>query len=405
MNLDDHARQAADRLRANDPTPSAVAATHDLVLGESAGRRRRQRAARVGLAAVAAVGALGVAAIAMSNPGAPRPDDATGTTTTTPSPLDLMPSSPIDGKASWRFPVVVEQQSGLHDGDTVTVYGRGFTPNSSVGLVMCGAEADVDGAGVGGCDLSAPEGQGAFDHVTYGNANEAGDVIASFQVRRFIDTPVGGRIDCQSAAERCLIAVAQVSDYDRSGGSYVNFADAPPFPTSALTVAPTTDLTPGTAVQVDITDWMPKRPVRLELCRGDTCQTLQDGAADEAGAFRATVVVPNAVIDSQRDGAEPTACGGDCVLRATGIGVAGASSQPFPDPVPLTFTDAPTVTAPVPTTTTVPPETTVPGSESTVECTGAIGESQVCVHQDPDGGTHTEIVPGTHATATTAPGA
>lgn len=64
----------------------------------------------------------------------------------------LTPASPIDGKATKRHPVRVTPDTGLVDGQQVTVTGSEFPPNADIGVVMCtNAAATI---GVDACDIS-----------------------------------------------------------------------------------------------------------------------------------------------------------------------------------------------------------------------------------------------------------
>ena len=154
---------------------------------------------------------------------------------------------------AWRLPVVVQPQSGVHDGEAVTVYGRGFEPGEQLGIVQCTSEADTNASGVNACQLAAYGQSTGFGAVTYASASNEGTVVAKFVVRRYVVTPEGGRVDCLSAAERCLIGVGAVANYDRSGGTYVAFADAPPFAEPAVSVTPGGPYAAGQQVTVDAT--------------------------------------------------------------------------------------------------------------------------------------------------------
>ncbi len=245
--------------------------------------------------------------------------------------LNALPRGPIDGKASWRLPVVVKPQTGLRDGQTVTVYGRGFDPDQSLGIVQCTSEADTSALGVGACQLAAdgqPEGFGA---VTYATASAEGTVVAEFVVRRYVTTPEGGQVDCQSAPERCLIGVGAVSNYDQSGGAYIDFAGAPPFAQPELTADPGGPYVPGQEVTARATGLVPLRGYRLQQCKGEVCEDLGDATADADGTVTAAVVLQPDV-DGPETGDEVD-CDGGCVLRLNGIGVKGGSSAPLPDDV------------------------------------------------------------------------
>ncbi|MEZ5178746.1 MAG: hypothetical protein R2746_10835 [Acidimicrobiales bacterium] len=256
----------------------------------------------------------------------------------------------------------------MRDGETVTVYGRGFEPGEQLGIVQCTSEADTNASGVNACQLAAYGQSTGFGAVTYASASNEGTVVARFVVRRYVVTPEGGRVDCLSAAERCLIGVGAVSNYDRSGGTYVAFADAPPFPEPAVSVTPGGPFAAGQQVTVDATGLVPLRAWRVKQCKGDVCEDLLDTKADAAGEVHAAVVLQPTVQGT--DGGDEVPCDGACVLRVRGIGVEGQSSAPQPDDVPIAFTDAVVATTAPPATTptteapstSAPPTTDEPGT-------------------------------------------
>lgn len=375
MNLDERADRAARAL--------SRSATHDLDLPgaraaverAASSRRSQLRRLRVGGSALLALAVIG-GLVAVSGQ---RPDgdlnstdlDASQEYDTSVDPasaaavLGAMPTSPIDGKQSWRLPVLAKPQAGVSDGDVVTVYGRGFPANEQLGVVMCSSEADTGNEGVGACQLALGA-QDSFGAVTYATASSEGNVAVDFRVRRFITTPNGGQIDCRSAAERCLIGMGAVSDYDRSGGTYVNFAGAPAFTEPTMTMEPGGPLAPGQQVVARFAGLVPLRAIRVQQCIEDRCQNLVDGKADAAGAVALTVAPQPSIVDEETG--DVVACEGRCVLRGNGIGVKGASSQPFPADILLSFTtaepSAPVTTAP-PTTVPPPPATTAPPVQAT----------------------------------------
>ena len=182
--------------------------------------------------------------------------------------LELLRPDPIDGKDSWRLPVVVTPQSGVVDGQTVTAIGRGFAPSERVGVVMCTSEAGVEG--VAACDLGTLA--SPYEHVTYANAGPDGGVIADVTAAPDDhDAAHAVRSIADRAAERCLVAIGAVSDYDRSGGSFVDFADAPPFPEPTLVVDPPGPYTDGQPVTVVGAGLLATRQIQVLQCLGLRC--------------------------------------------------------------------------------------------------------------------------------------
>ena len=322
-------------------------------------------------AAVALVGAL---LAFLVNPGDEQvgPPDPSAPDTSAPvdtddpaAVLELMPTGPIDGKESWRLPVLVVPQSGLADRHAVTVLGRGFLPGDRVGVVMCASEAAVEG--VAACSLGTTS--MAYEYVTYANADMDGDVIAPMKVRQMIDTPFTGPIDCASAAERCLVAIGAVSDYDRSGGSFVDFAGAPPFVQPAMLAEPAGPYTAGQDVTVRAVGLLATRDVELVQCLGDACLLLARGQVAADGTFVGTGAVEPVLAD---EAGNALPCVTSCVLRIQGVGLRSSSSAPMPADLPITFAgefiEPPPTTLPPDTTvsTTTPPaiETTTPAVET-----------------------------------------
>ena len=120
-------------------------------------------------------------------------------------------------------------------------------------------------------------------------ADAEGNVVAEVQIRRFIETPGYGRVDCASVAERCLLGMGAISNYDRSGGVYIRFEGSPDFPVPSLSVPGSEGgLTPGQEVQVQVSAWVPGRLIRLQQCAAgadgyddaDSCETLLDTRAE-----------------------------------------------------------------------------------------------------------------------------
>lgn len=389
MNLDDRARQARNSL--NDHVNSDLDLREARRSLEARGLRQRsdRRRARVAAVGITVVALLGGVAIFSGSDDPRTPDDVSSEdfdrdrdADSDSEIIEAMPLGPTDGKESWRLPVAVSPQDGLEEGDTIRIYGRGFDPHDSLGVVHCVSEADTQNAGVDGCDLTGGSTAGGFAGVQYVSADENGDVVADIVVTRYIETPGYGRVDCASGPERCLIGMGAISNYDRSGGAYINFAGAPPFAEPTFTASPDpTQLTPGQEVQVDVTNWVPGRQLRIRQCvvgeggfdGSERCQPLLDTRADGAGAFSGTVAVNAEVVDE--DGT--VACDGDCVLDATGIGIPEGTTAPFPPAIPIDFAEAAadlTTTTHPGTTTTPPPVQGNPATTTVVDGSAGSGD-------------------------------
>lgn len=407
MDLDHRAAEAAALLRDEVDAEVDLDSAYGRVMSGVGRRQARTAGVRLGIAALVALVAVGALVLSAVSGGGLSPTDGSsdelalddGITAQGAAILGGLPDGPLDGRESWRLPVVADRSEGLEDGDQVTLYGKGFQPGESVGAVHCSSEADTAAAGVGACELG--DESYAFAHTISGAARSDGSVVITVPIRRVITTPEGGRVDCASLPERCLLAIGAASDYDRSGGTYVNFADAPPFPEPVAGIDPAGPYAPGQEVSVVAGGLMPSRPYQVLQCAGDDhCASLSQGRSSAEGTYGATVTLGSAV---EVDGVIVD-CDGGCTLVVTGIGLADATNAPFPEPLPLELLpgdapvgSAPPVTAPPDPGTAVPPPSTAtegtspPGSApepapSTSPATGPSTEG---------GSTTTEAVPPT----------
>lgn len=215
-------------------------------------------------------------------------DEEEATTTTTagrqapdpgsfPRPVAL--GGATDGKESVGLPVKAEPSTGLMDGQEVTVTGTGFPPGVSVGVVMCTKEAGRDhGArGVDACNIG---------HFAQTQSDADGIAVATFSVRRLVLLD-GHEVDCASEAQRCLIGMGMMSDYDTSGGVLVDFDPTVPLPDPPTTsVEPSTGLVDGQEVTVTVTGLVPGSPVGAVLCStgdGACIEPPVNHAADDTG--------------------------------------------------------------------------------------------------------------------------
>ena len=377
MDLDHRAAEASALLR-DEVADVDLDTAYDRVLAGGGRRRARAAGVRLGIAAVVAlvaVGALAVATIGASGGTGPGGDRSAeelaldaGLTARGAAILGGLPDGPLDGRESWRLPVVADRSDGLAEGDEVTLYGKGFVPGESVGAVHCSSEADTESAGAGACDLG--DASYAFANTIGGIARSDGSVVITVTIRRHITTPGYGPVDCASAAERCLLAIGAADDYDRSGGTYVNLAGAPPFPEPTTTVDPPGPYTAGQEVTVQAAGLVPGRPAQVVQCVGeDHCASLSQGRVGADGTYGATVAI-GASVDVDGD-VRP--CADACTLAVRGIGLPEQTTAPVPAAVPLgpiagegAVAGTPT-TAPPDPATAVPPSTFVPPAPSSTE--------------------------------------
>jgi hypothetical protein len=100
--------------------------------------------------------------------------------------------------------------TGLVDGSVVTVTGSGFAPHEQVALIQCRDQQGRDDSGQG-CAL--PGG------LQYARADEAGNVAATYTVRRFIDTQKFGTVDCTDV-DGCILGWGGLADLANERGSF-----------------------------------------------------------------------------------------------------------------------------------------------------------------------------------------
>lgn len=278
--LDAVAREAASGLHAH-VLPRVDA---DLALARvpaSSPRRTRHRV--LGAAAAIAVLVGSVAVLSDRNGEGDRSRlelDEDGNALPTPQPGTLTALAPHDGKDSIQLPLTVTPSAeGLHDGDTVTVSAPGFAPGESVGLVQCaqeaGGETREQRGGIDACDISP------YTSIT---ADENGVAVGEYQVQRILTTPLTGTVDCASAAERCLVAMGALSDYDRSGGYGITFAsdvaaEDPGLAIPTLVVTPADGLSDGDVVHVEGAGYTPGAEVGVQVCAKDPAGCWSTGEA------------------------------------------------------------------------------------------------------------------------------
>ena len=158
-----------------------------------------------------------------------------GVVTGTPPPAPFQSSG---------LPVTITPDTGLTDGEQVHVTASGFPAGAQVAIVECIGGAMT--AGAADCDLNTS----TFLNGTTITADAQGNVSADYTIRRSIDGPNGpvdcaqGNIDPSAYANwitthpsgiselagkgyfSCVVAVADIADYQTSGGAPIAFAGA-----------------------------------------------------------------------------------------------------------------------------------------------------------------------------------
>jgi hypothetical protein len=116
----------------------------------------------------------------------------------------------------------VTPDTGLVDGQTVTVDGVGYTPGATIGI--CQGITDglplVDNCGTGATAVA--------------EAGPTGDVTSPFDVRRVIFVASLGRnVDC--LAEGCELRISEIPSFAGAAFVPISFADVPPTSTPLVT--------------------------------------------------------------------------------------------------------------------------------------------------------------------------
>jgi len=124
-----------------------------------------------------------------------------------------------------------------------------------------GGETPDQRGGVDGCNVGT---------VVYAEADSTGVATGLFPVRRTVTTPLTGTVDCAAEADRCIVAMGAIDDYDRSGGFGFTIAGGgEPIDVPTLTVTPAEGLEDGAIVRVEGDGYQPRSIVSLQVCAKD----------------------------------------------------------------------------------------------------------------------------------------
>lgn len=363
---DDPIRRAVDAAAAGAPHPPDF-----MVISERAARRRRSAQRRARLAGAAAVTvALVAGGVALTHRSDRNDVEVVLDVTTMAAPSSTLPAEPAvtvvpptpigpagprDGLASKGHPITVTPDTGLADGEAVTVGGSQFPPNRSLGVVMCAASA-TGGGGVNHCDI------GQFGSVT---TDAEGSFTTTFTARRFISTQSLGPVDCFTTD--CIIAAGALDDYDESGGYAVRFAGNEPVPEApVLAIDPPSGLRDGQVVRVTLSGGTLSEPSVASLAVADaTDRSVQSPLS----SYEQSSTDFSAPISARLPGRSgPIDCRervGRCVLVVAG----GEPAAMRAKPVPLAF-DAAAPLRPVPELSVTPSTGLRPWQQVTVTATG-----------------------------------
>ena len=277
----------------------------------------------LGIVAVLGAGAL---AVALSNTnddgegdGSPSRDDQEA--------VAVDASGPYDGLESVGLPVVVNPSTGLTDGQLVEITASGFTSNLQVAIVQCWVGTGAT-TGVGDCDAG---------NYQLDSSDDQGNVVSTFPVRRFISTGLGER-DCATVSDgECILAVANITNYDESGGTATYFDPTAAGESAAtLNVRPAAGLVDGDTITVTGSNFTPNDLVRITQCEMNTsgipgCFSSNDTGeieVDSNGGFVVTIEADRVVGGIYGDV--------DCGLSPYGCSVLVAG-QKIPSPIKLQY--------------------------------------------------------------------
>ena len=198
------------------------------------GAPERRSPWRIRVAVILGAVALLALAVVVARPtddadGDPQADD--GDTVVGEVVVEIESAGRADGVDSLRMPMIATPNDGLVDGQEILLSASGFGPGATVATVQCAAIPGSIG-GENDCDVG---------NYTLDNANEDGEVALSTTVRRYVSTS-SGQVDCANPGGlQCVVAVANISDYDESA-------------TADLWFDPTVEGVRGPVIELSATD-------------------------------------------------------------------------------------------------------------------------------------------------------
>jgi hypothetical protein len=284
----------------------------------------------------------------------------------------IVVSTPISFDSSVPPPppptISVTPNTGLLQGQSVTVTGANFAPNSFVEISECEAES---AAQYGFCPL-------LIDASV--STDDSGAFSTAFTVRRGI-IDFGGFppsiVDCGSAPQLCSIVAVDFEGGDQASQA-IDFDPSAPIPVPDVTVTPQFDLPDRGVVHVHSSGFAPGERVVVSQCPADSSNyplacvsgfdvpnilvADADGVVDTSLRVHRDLTTPDGVVIILGE----TSCAdsvGACVIRV----------QSLEDPlvqkdVPLGFD--PTAVAPPPVISTTPSDPFTDGQEITVHGSG-----------------------------------
>ena len=237
--------------------------------------------------------------------------------------------------------LTVTPNSGLLDGQPVTVAGQHFTPGAFIGFAPCRSGA----TGPSDCDTT---------HPGFTSADGSGAFSVAFRFHRVIDV-AGTTIDC-SVSSACLVGAANQSDQTEAAAAPITFNPVGAAPPPAMLATPNVALADHQVISASGTGFDPNDHLELLEClassaplSGCNSTTFAVGSTDGAGTLAATpFTVRRLVADPNGVPIDCAAAPGTCVLVGRSFTDPQATGQ-----TPLTF-DASLPLPPSPTVTISP---------------------------------------------------
>ncbi|MDQ1432162.1 MAG: hypothetical protein QOF40_2764 [Actinomycetota bacterium] len=181
------------------------------------------------------------------------------------APISFDPSIPLPPPAALlAFPT-----TGLVEGQTVGMFGKGFVPSGAVYVVECSVPS------VQTCQV--------LNTVT---ADATGGFITTVDVHRVLPMQPFASTDCASAPGTCRLRAVSGADYDFSADAFLTFDPNGPLPSFTVTVTPHTGLLNFQAVTVAGSGFTSSFGVQVIECK--SAATSYQDCAQSGGSFAPT---------------------------------------------------------------------------------------------------------------------
>ena len=112
-------------------------------------------------------------------------------------------------------------------------------------------------------------------------------IVHCFERERCYGVVKAGQNDCATAAEHCVVGIADLSDYSKSSGGPITFdPNAPPVPAPVVTVTPDSDLVDKQTVTVGATGFAGGELVNIGMARAAISRSAQQRPPGETVTSR-----------------------------------------------------------------------------------------------------------------------